>query len=213
MAENLPRERLTFTDMAEKPGTLPPNPPDSQSAPAQADTPEQAKPDTGLKPITRLISEDRIGRIVPEMSTRVEVSFSSVFTRRFLHDDFYFCAAKCSVARDGKVKALDEAFREAEEWFARVNEWLAWKNQLEFAIGYESVVLEVPNALSGRLLRLLNQYDKLSSATLFAQIGRSISGTERDTQLDIASRRINTIHALCIPDSDRFANDGSRLPA
>ncbi|KAF7962402.1 hypothetical protein AWV80_22175 [Cupriavidus sp. UYMU48A] len=117
------------------------------------------------------------------------------------------------MARDGKVRALDEAFREAEEWFGRVNEWLLWKNQLEFAIGYESVVLEVPNALAGRLLRLLNQYDKLSSATLFAQIGRSISGTERDTQLDIASRRINVIHALCIPDNDRFADDGSRIPA
>jgi len=178
-----------------------------------ATTADAAQPDTGLKPLTRLISEDRIGRIVPETATKVEVLFSSVFTRRFLHDDYNFCAAKCTVARDGKVKALDEAFREAEEWFARVNEWLAWKNQLEFAIGYESVVLEVPNPLAGRLLRLLNQYDKLSSATLFAQIGRSISGTERDTQLDIASRRINTIHALCIPDSDRFADDGSRLPA
>lgn len=199
--------------MAEQPGTFPHIPPDLQSDLAEADTPEQAKPDTGLKPLTRLISEDRIGRIVPETSTKVEVSFSSVFTRRFLHDDYNFCAAKTSVARDGKVRALDEAFREAEDWFARVNEWLLWKNQLEFAIGYESVVLEVPNALAGRLLRLLNQYDKLSAATLFAQIGRSICGTERDTQLDIASRRINAIHALCIPDNDRFADDGSRLPA
>jgi hypothetical protein len=199
--------------MAEQPGTLPHISPDTKFDLAQAGTPVQVKPDTGLKPLTRLISEDRIGRIVPETSTKVEVSFSSVFTRRFLHDDYNFCAAKCSVARDGKVRALDEAFREAEEWFGRVNEWLLWKNQLEFAIGYETVVLEVPNALAGRLLRLLNQYDKLSSATLFAQIGRSISGTERDTQLDIASRRINVIHALCIPDNFRFADDGSRIPA
>lgn len=199
--------------MAEQPGTFPHIPPDLQPDPAQMDTPGQAKPDTGLKPLTRLISEDRIGRIIPETSTKVEVSFSSVFTRRFLHDDYNFCAAKTSVARDGKVRALDEAFREVEDWFVRVNEWLLWKNQLEFAIGYESVVLEVPNALAGRLLRLLNQYDKLSAATLFAQIGRSISGTERDTQLDIASRRINAIHALCIPDNDRFADDGSRISA
>ncbi|GLC94748.1 hypothetical protein Tamer19_41560 [Cupriavidus sp. TA19] len=172
---------------------------------------ERAPTDTGLKPLTRLISEDRVSRIVPETATKVQVSFSSVFTRRFLHDDYLFCASKCSVARGGKVKALDEAFREAEEWFTKVTEWLATKNQLEFSIGYESVDLEVPNALAGRLLRLLNQYDKLSAATLFAHIGRSISGTERDTQLDIASRRINIIHTLCIPDNDRYADDGSRL--
>lgn len=189
------------------PADLPQSPPDAvQAAPT-----ESAAPDTGLKPLTRLISEDRVSRIVPETATNVEVMFSSVFTRRFLHDDYNFCAAKCSVARGGKVKALDEAFREAEEWFARVTEWLASKNQLEFSVGYETVSLEVPNALAGRLVRLLYQYDKLSSATLFATVGRSISGTERDTQLDIAGRRINLIHALCIPDNDRFADDGSRL--
>ncbi|PMY02030.1 hypothetical protein, partial [Pseudomonas sp. GW460-13] len=89
---------------------------------------ERTAPDTGLKPITRLISADRISRIVPETATKVEVSFSSVFTRRFLHDDYNFVASKCSVARGGKVKALDEAFREAEIWFTRVTEWLATKN-------------------------------------------------------------------------------------
>lgn len=200
-------------DMAEQSGEFPANPPEPPSSALHAAASDGPAPDTGLKPITRLISEDRISRIVPETTTKVEVSFSSVFTRRFLHDDYNFCASKCSVARGGKVKALDEAFREAEVWFSRVNDWLASKNQLEFSIGYESVVLEVPNALAGRLLRLLGQYDKLASATLFAHVGRSISGTERDTQLDIAGRRLNTIHTLCIPDNDRFADDGSRLPA
>ncbi|AEI83101.1 hypothetical protein CNE_BB2p03060 (plasmid) [Cupriavidus necator N-1] len=198
-------------DIAEQPGIFPAHLPQFPPDAVQAAQTESAAPDTGLKPITRLISEDRISRIVPETATKVQVSFSSVFTRRFLHDDYNFCAAKCSVARGGKVKALDEAFREAEEWFTRVTEWLATKNQVEFSIGYETVALEVPNALAGRLVRLLNQYDKLSSATLFAHIGRSISGAERDTQLDIASRRINIIHTLCIPDNDRFADDGSRL--
>ncbi len=198
-------------DFAEQPGIAPAQPPQSPSDTVQAAPNERTAPDTGLEPITRLISADRISRIVPETATKVEVSFSSVFTRRFLHDDYNFVASKCSVARGGKVKALDEAFREAEIWFTRVTEWLATKNQLEFSIGYESVAVEVPNALAGRLLRLLNQYDKLSSATLFAHVGRSISGAERDTQLDIASRRINIIHTLCIPDNDRFADDGSRL--
>lgn len=165
---------------------------------------------SGLKPIERFNSDDRVSRIVPDTASGALAQYCSKFARDFLDANFYFCSAKFSVARHGKLKAIDAAFRETEDWFQRAGDWIAQRNQVEFALAYEEVPVSLTHPLAGRLLRLVRQYDRFFANTLFSQAARSISGSERDTNLQIARKRISMIHQLCMPDTDRFHPDGTR---
>src|ERR1700744_4170400 len=84
---------------------------------------------SGLKPIERLTGDARLERIVPNTIATYSLPYHSEFFREFIHDHWSFCAAKFTVARRGKVKALDVAFREADEWFKLSLAWIAGKSQ------------------------------------------------------------------------------------
>ncbi|WP_231586613.1 hypothetical protein [Cupriavidus basilensis] len=169
--------------------------------------------DGGLRTIERFNSDDRIARIVPDTATGAIATYYSTFARDFLDANFYFCSAKFSVGRGGKVKALDIAFREAEDWFeASLADWEA-RNQIQFAVASREIQVQITHPLAGRLLRLVRQYDRLFSVSLFCSAARSVSGSEREQILNAAARRISQIHRLCMPDNDKYAPDGSRLPA
>lgn len=176
---------------------------------AEQDPP--GKPRSGLRPIERLNSEERLSRLTPSTASATKHSYCSKFARDFLDAHFYFCSAKFVVARGGKVKALDDAFREADQWFSSALDWIASTDQLEIPLFYEEKEVQVSHSLSGRLLRLLMQYDKIFAQTLYSINCGSISSDARETTTRIAAKRINAIHQLCIPDADKFAPDGSLL--
>ncbi|MDW3686176.1 hypothetical protein RA280_31435 [Cupriavidus sp. CV2] len=168
------------------------------------------QPDSGLKPIKRLISEDRLSRIVPETQTTMQLSFSTTFVRDFVRADYSFCSAKFSVSRGGKVKAIDEAFRHAEAWFEGAHRWADRLEKRTIPLQYHKRELLLTHALSGRLLRLLRHYDTLSSKLTFALMVNSVDGLSRDNALGAAGHHIAAIHALCMPDNDQFQPDGTR---
>ncbi|WP_155887951.1 AcaB family transcriptional regulator [Cupriavidus sp. WS] len=168
--------------------------------------------DGGLRTIERFNSDDRIARIVPDTAAGATATYYSTFARDFLDANFYYCSAKFSVGRGGKVKALDLAFREAEDWFeSSLADWEV-RNQIQFAVASREIPVKITHPLAGRLLRLIRQYDRLFSISLFCSAARSVSGTEREQVLSAAARQISRIHRLCIPDNDKYAPDGSRLP-
>ena len=187
------------------------------------DTPEGADPertivshnddgDSGLRPLKRLTSDSRLDRIHGETLAKTELQYYSAFAREFCRSDYNFCAAKMTLARGGKLLALDAEFRVAEAFFKKA---LAWANQLHgrnAAISSESVTLEIKHPLSGRLVRLLTMYDALFVKTMEALFTRSVMPHQRKLALDSAEARIKQIPFLCIPDNDRYAPEGLLLP-
>lgn len=176
---------------------------------AEHDPPK--KPSTGLRPIERLNSEERLSRLTPATASATHHEYCSKFARDFLDAHFYYCSSKFVVARAGKVKALDEAFREAEGWFSKALEWIAERDQIEIPLFYEKREVQVSHSFAGRLLRLLMQYDRIFAETLYSLNCGSITPDARETTTVIAAKRIKAIQQLCIPDTDKFAPDGTLL--
>jgi len=176
---------------------------------AEQDPPK--KPATGLRPIERLNSEERLSRLTPATASATNHEYCSKFARDFLDAHFYFCSSKFVVARGGKVKALDEAFRDAEAWYAKALEWIGNKDQVEIPLFYESREVQVSHSFAGRLLRLLMQYDRLFAETLYGLNCESIPADARENTTAVAAKRIKAIQQLCIPDTDKFAPAGTLL--
>lgn len=166
----------------------------------------------GLRRIDKFNSDGRLSRIVPHTDTGAVASYCSRFARDFLDANLYFCSAKFTVARGGKVKALDEAFREAESWYATALADFAERHQIEFPLAYMEIPVKLTHQFAGRLLRLVRLYDRLFASTMFCNAAGSVSGAEREEVLRRAAKLVSQIHILCIPDNDKFAQDGSRVP-
>ncbi|MEM5371874.1 DUF1845 domain-containing protein [Paraburkholderia azotifigens] len=167
---------------------------------------------TGLRPIKRLTSDDRLARINPETLAKTELRYYSAFAREFVRSDYNFCAAKMTIARGGKLLALETEFRNAEAYFRKA---LGWANRLHgrnVRLDPETVTLEIKHPMSGRLVRLLTIYDHLFLKTMEALVGRTLMMHERKAALDSAEARIKQIPFLCIPDNDRYAPEGVLLP-
>ena len=78
-------------------------------------------------PAQALTSDSRLDRIHAETLAKTELQYYSTFAREFCRSDYNFCAAKMTLARGGKLLALDAEFRVAEAFFKKA---LAWANQL-----------------------------------------------------------------------------------
>jgi hypothetical protein len=168
--------------------------------------------DGGLRPIKRLTSDDRLARIHPETLAKTELFYYSDFARTFVRSDYNFCAAKMTVARGGKLIALETEFHTAEAFFRKALAWASRLHGRSAALKPESVTLEIRHPMSGRLVRLLTIYDQLFRKTMEALIGRSVMAQDRQAALDAAAARIREIRQVCIPDNDRYAPDGALLP-
>ncbi|CAN7786298.1 DUF1845 domain-containing protein [Caballeronia sp. LjRoot34] len=182
------------------------------NAPVAPETSPNAAIESGLKPLARLTSDDRIARIIPDTHAQTELTYHSKFMREFLRAHYYFCSAKMSVARGGKRAAIEEEFRVADEWFKRA---LAQTNKLprrKLSIKPESATIEVKNALSGRLVRLLAIYDVIFVRTLEGLFLGVVSSHQRKSALAAAEARLHQFPFICIPDNDRYAPEGILLP-
>jgi hypothetical protein len=165
---------------------------------------------SGLKPIERLTSDSRIDRIIPESDTLTVLQYSSQFARDFIRSDYNFCAAKITVARGGKLHALDTAVREASEWLKKSIDWVARHNARSIELPHEVIELKITRPLAGALVRCLTQFDRLFVATLEAVLAEKIQSTDRANILANAERRIRHIAQVCIPDNDQYDFDGTR---
>lgn len=167
--------------------------------------------ENGLRPLNRLTGDDRLARINPETLAKTELRYYSSFAREFCRSDYNFCAAKMTVARGGKLLALEAEFRNAEAFFKKA---MGWANRLHGrSTGHspETVTLEIKHPLSGRLVRLLTMYDLLFLKTMEALITRTVMPHDRKSALDSAEIRIRQIPFLCIPDNNRYAPEGVLL--
>ncbi|QET04008.1 hypothetical protein FOB72_17800 (plasmid) [Cupriavidus pauculus] len=165
----------------------------------------------GPRPIQRLLSQDRVSRIIPDTNSTAVLSYCSDFVRDFLRSDYLFCTAKMSVATKGKILALDNRFRDANAW---MDEKLTWARRLRprlISLRYDTREVVVTHSLGGRLVRLMNQHDQLFANVLGAYMGGKIDAAEKDNALLGAGRHIRAIHRLCIPDNDRFSRDGTLI--
>ncbi len=174
------------------------------------DPPEEST--SGLKPIQRLISDDRLAKIVPATLAKTEMQYCSRFARDFIRSDYNFCAAKMAVSRNGKLQAISNEFRIADEWFKKAFAWIEYKGGRSVPVEWETITLEIKHNTSGRLVRLLSQYDLLFIKTLRALMGSTISAHHRQIALDAAEARIKQIPILCIPDVEHFSEDGTLSP-
>jgi len=180
------------------------SPEDPQKDPSKA-----AESQSGLKPIQRLTSDDRLARINPTTLARTEFVYYSRYVRDFVRSDYNFASAKMAVARNGKLRAIENEFRVADVWLTKTITAISKRHLRILPVSGEGIELEIKHALSGRLVRLLAQYDRLFIATMRGQMALTVSARERQTILDAAEARINQIPFLCIPDADQFASDGT----
>ncbi|WP_354676792.1 hypothetical protein [Cupriavidus plantarum] len=167
----------------------------------------------GPKPIQRLLSEDRVSRIVPETDSGTVLTYCSDFVRDFVRSDWNYVTSKMSVATRGKVLALDMRFREANQW---MDDTLAWSRSFRrrpLSLRYDKREVLVTHSLAGRLVRLLNQHDQLFANVLGAYLAANIDATQMEAAMGGASRHIRAIHRLCIPDNNRFSRDGKLVIA
>ncbi|WP_454056619.1 hypothetical protein [Cupriavidus sp. Marseille-Q8015] len=174
---------------------------------------EHPSPNEGPKPIQRLLSQDRVARIVPDTDSGTVLTYCSDFVRDFLRSDWNFFTAKMSVATKGKILALDTRFRDANQW---MDERLAWSRAFRrrsISLRYDKRDVIVTHSLAGRLIRLLNQHDQLFANVLGAYLAGNIDAAQKDGAIEGASRHIRAIHRLCIPDNNRFTRDGKLLDA
>jgi hypothetical protein len=167
---------------------------------------------SGLRPIARLTSDDRLARINPETLAKTELHYYSEFARGFVRSDYNFCAAKMTVARGGKLMALEAEFRKAEVFFRKALGWASRLHGRSVHLDPETVTLEIKHPLSGRLVRLLMIYDQLFLKTMEALVARTVMAHDRKAALDSAEARIKQIPFLCIPDNDRYSPEGVLLP-
>ncbi|WP_321794773.1 DUF1845 domain-containing protein [Caballeronia sp. J97] len=177
--------------------------------PSRNDSADQS----GLRPLNRLTSDSRLARINGDTLAQTELPYYSRFAREFLRSDFNFAAAKMTVARGGKLIAIEAEFRVAEAFFRKA---LDWANKLpgrRTPTQPEMVTLEIKHAMSGRLVRVLSMYDQLFLKTMEALMLRSVTPQTRQAALDAAEIRVKQIPFLCIPDNNRFAPEGVLLPA
>jgi hypothetical protein len=168
--------------------------------------------ESGLRPLSRLTGDSRLARIHAETLAQTELPYYSMFAREFLRSDFNFAAAKMTVARGGKLIAIEAEFRAAEAFFKKA---LDWANKLpgrRTPTQPEMVTLEIKHAMSGRLVRVLSMYDQLFLKTMEALILRSVTPETRQAALSAAEIRVKQIPYLCIPDNNRFAPEGVLLP-
>jgi hypothetical protein len=166
----------------------------------------------GLRPIKRLTSDDRLARINPETLAKTELHYYSAFAREFVRSDYNFCAAKMTLARGGKLLALEAEFRKSEAFFRKAFGWANRLHGRSVHLDPEAVTLEIKHPLSGRLVRLLTIYDQLFLKTMEALVARTVMAHDRKAALDSAEARIRQIPFLCIPDNDRYASEGFLLP-
>ncbi|MDF0506366.1 DUF1845 domain-containing protein [Burkholderia cenocepacia] len=164
---------------------------------------------TGLKPIQRLTSDSRIDKIVPDSDAVTILHYSSVFARTFIRSDYNFCAAKISVARGGKVRALEIALRDTADWMRKATAWVERHNARSLTFPYEQIELKVTRPLAGLLVRCLTQYDRLFTASMEAQLAEKITPQDRANILKNAEGRILHARTVCIPDNDRYDGDGT----
>ena len=179
-----------------------------RNTPASSDNAGQS----GLRPLKRLTSDSRLARINADTLARTELPYYSLFAREFVRSDFNFAAAKMTVARGGKLLAIEAEFRVAEAFFKKA---LDWANKLpgrRTPTQPEMVTLEIKHAMSGRLVRLLSMYDQLFLKTMEALMLRSLTAQTRQAALEAAEARVKQIPFLCMPDNDRFAPEGVLLP-
>ncbi|MCG5077235.1 DUF1845 domain-containing protein [Paraburkholderia tagetis] len=166
---------------------------------------------TGLKPIERLTSDTRYAKIIPDSAQVTTLKYSSIFVRTFLRSDYNFCASKISVAREGKLRALDQAIRETSEWFTMA---IAWTEQLgarQIPRRYETIELEVKRPLAGQLVRCLTQYERLFARAWSAHASHLLSQERCTATLANAEKKLNRVTLLCVPDNDEYDFDGARL--
>jgi hypothetical protein len=180
-------------------------PTDSQAPQADAQS-----TGTGLKPIARLTSDSRVERITPTTDARTVLKYSSRFARDFIRSDYNFCAAKVAVARNGKLRALDRAFREADEWYGKALAWVETHNARSFPLAHEEIELVVTHPLAGRLVRCLTRYDRIFTRSMETVLSQKIQPADRANLLANAERRIRQIVQVCIPDNDEYDFDGER---
>ena len=167
---------------------------------------------SGLRPIKRLTSDDRLARIHPETLAKTELHYYSAFAREFVRSDYNFCAAKMTLARGGKLMALEAEFRNAEAFFRKALAWASRLHGRSIHLDPEAVTLEIKHPMSGRLVRLLTIYDQLFLKTMEALVARTVMAHDRKAALDSAEARIKQIPFRCIPDNDRYAPDGVLMP-
>ncbi|SDD58792.1 hypothetical protein SAMN05216345_111161 [Cupriavidus sp. YR651] len=165
----------------------------------------------GPKPIKRLLSQDRVSRIIPDTDSGTTIRYCSDFVRDFLRSDYNFCTAKFSVASRSKIVALDERFREANEWMDARLAWSRSFRRRSISLRYDTREIVVTHSLAGRLIRLLNQHDQLFDNVLGAYLAHNVNDKQKDAALLGAARHISAIHRLCIPDNNRFSRDGKLL--
>ncbi|VWC42108.1 hypothetical protein BLA23254_07052 [Burkholderia lata] len=182
----------------------------AQNTPSTAEKPAvNLATSTGLKPIQRLTSDSRIDKIVPDSDAVTILNYSSLFARTFVRSDYNFCAAKITVARGGKVRALEIALRDAADWMRKATAWVEKHNARSLAFPSEQIELKVTRPLAGLLVRCLTQYDRLFTATMEAQLADKITAQERANILKNAEGRILYVRTACIPDNDRYDADGT----
>lgn len=175
--------------------------------------PDLPAPRSGPKPIQRLLSQDRVSRIIPDTDSGTVLTYCSDFVRDFVRSDWNYCTSKMSVATKGKILALDTRFREANAWMDAKLAWSRSFRRRNVSLRYDKREVVVTHSLAGRLVRLLNQHDQLFANVLGAYMARNIDDVQKDDALIGAARHIRAIHRLCIPDNDRFSRDGKQLDA
>jgi hypothetical protein len=190
----------------------PEDPQEDPSEDPQKDPSKAVESQSGLKPIRRLTSDDRLAKIIPSTLARTEFMYYSRFVRDFVRSDYNFAAAKMAVARNGKLRAIENEFRVADAWLGKTITAISKRHQRVMPVSAEKIELEIKHALSGRLVRLLEQYDRLFIGTMRCQMALTVTSRERQSILDAAEARINQIPFLCIPDANQFASDGTHVP-
>ncbi|QGZ67032.1 DUF1845 domain-containing protein [Paraburkholderia acidisoli] len=193
-----------------------PLPDDRPGGPAHGGTPEApanltAVPSgTGLKPIERLTSDTRYAKIIAEAEHLTTLQYCSLFTRTFVRSDYNFCASKISVARGGKLHALDAAMRETSEWFRKAIDWVEQLGARQMPWPSESIGLEVKRPLAGQLVRCLSQYERLFKRAAEANREGRLSPERTAAMLANAEKKLKHIVQVCIPDNEEYDVGGDR---
>lgn len=193
-----------------------PNPEETPDDDAQGGAPDAPASLTGvpsgtrLKPFERLTSDTRYEKIIPDSAQVTVLKYSSIFVRSFVRSDYNFCAAKISVARDGKLRVLDRAMRETSEWFTKAITWTEQLGALNIPRRYETIELEVKRPLAGQLVRCLTQYERLFARAWSAHSSRLLSEERCTATLANAEKKLKHIVQLCMPDNEEYDFDGTR---
>ena len=151
---------------------------------------------SGLKPIERLTSDTRYAKIIPDAAQTTSLRYSSLFVRTFIRSDYNFCATKISVARDGKLRALDLAMRETGEWFTKANAWIEQLGARTLPRHFETIELEVKRPLAGQLVRCLTQYERLFARAFSARADQVLTRSGAPP-CSLTPRRSSTVSSSC----------------